>query len=101
MSSLYNRIKLCKYPKLLYNTEFFVKIKTSLFLDFSTSVDSSRAFKLHLLYSSQCHNKTKIRRGCITTGQSRSVCNTFSFSRFSLKHRAVQGLVTGLKKASW
>ena len=43
----------------------------------------------------------KIRNRCVLTGRSRGVYNFFKISRIMIKDLTAQGLLPGVKKASW
>lgn len=49
------------------------------------------------------HNssKTRIRNRCVLTGRSRSVWRSFRISRIQLRKLALEGVLMGVKKASW
>jgi small subunit ribosomal protein S14 len=46
-------------------------------------------------------SKTRIRNRCIITGRPRSVYKLFRISRIVFRELASQGLILGVKKASW
>lgn len=46
-------------------------------------------------------SRTRIRNRCILTGRSRSVWRTFRISRIQLRKLALEGLLMGVKRASW
>lgn len=100
MPSRSNVVKLLKYPTLFYKVELYSKLKSSIFLDFCCSTNPLVIFKINSIRLSSLTNKTKIRRGCVITGRTRSINGFFSFSRFAFKSRVVKGMVPGLKKAS-
>lgn len=43
----------------------------------------------------------RIKNRCILTGRSRSIDRIFKISRIQLRQLALQGLLPGVKKASW
>lgn len=45
--------------------------------------------------------KTKIRNRCIQTGRSRAIIKEFKISRIQFKLLADQGLIPGVRRASW
>lgn len=49
------------------------------------------------------HNSsiTRIRNRCVLTGRGRSVWRTFRLSRIQLRKLALEGLLMGVKRASW
>lgn len=46
-------------------------------------------------------SRTRLRRLCKITGRSRGVYRKFGISRIMIRDLADQGLIPGLKKASW
>ena len=46
-------------------------------------------------------SKTRLRRMCALTGRSRGVYSKFGISRIMLRELAHQGMIPGMKKASW
>ena len=46
-------------------------------------------------------SRTRIRNRCVITGRSRSIWRTFRISRIQLRKLAIDGLLVGVKKASW
>jgi small subunit ribosomal protein S14 len=44
---------------------------------------------------------TRIKNRCSLTGRARSVLRLFKLSRLEFRRKALQGLIPGLKKASW
>lgn len=46
-------------------------------------------------------SKTRLRRLCRLTGRSRAVYRKFQVSRLVLRDMALDGLIPGMKKASW
>ena len=46
-------------------------------------------------------SKTRLRRMCALTGRSRGVYRKFGISRIMLRELAHQGMIPGMKKASW
>jgi len=46
-------------------------------------------------------SKTRIRNRCIITGRPRSVYKLFRFSRIVFRELALQGVILGVRKASW
>ncbi len=46
-------------------------------------------------------SRTRVRNRCVITGRSRSVWRDFRISRIQLRKLAVEGLLMGVKKASW
>ena len=46
-------------------------------------------------------SKTRIRNRCAMTGRPRAYLRQFGLSRITFREMALQGLVPGVKKASW
>ncbi|MEO1526151.1 MAG: 30S ribosomal protein S14 [Planctomycetota bacterium] len=46
-------------------------------------------------------SRTRLRRLCKITGRSRGVYRKFGISRIMIRELADQGLIPGLRKASW
>jgi len=46
-------------------------------------------------------SQSRIRNRCIVTGRSRGVYRKFGLGRNKLREYAMQGLIPGLRKASW
>uniref|UniRef100_A0A7C2NYE6 Small ribosomal subunit protein uS14 n=1 Tax=Schlesneria paludicola TaxID=360056 RepID=A0A7C2NYE6_9PLAN len=46
-------------------------------------------------------SKVRLRRLCALTGRPRGVYRKFKLSRMQLRDMALDGLIPGLKKASW
>lgn len=44
---------------------------------------------------------TRIRNLCVLTGRSRGVYRKFKVSRIMLRELALQGMIPGMRKASW
>ena len=46
-------------------------------------------------------SKTRIRNRCAMTGRPRAFLRQFGLSRITFREMALQGLIPGVKKASW
>lgn len=46
-------------------------------------------------------NKVRLRNRCLVTGRSRGVYRKFGLARNKLREYAMNGLIPGLRKASW
>jgi small subunit ribosomal protein S14 len=44
---------------------------------------------------------TRIKNFCVLTGRSSGICTYFKISRIKLRNLALDGLLNGIKKASW
>lgn len=58
-------------------------------------------FILKLNKLSRNSSKTRIKNKCILTGRSRGVYSMFRLSRIKFRELASQGMLPGVKKASW
>lgn len=65
------------------------------FLDFSLLP----CLQESLLPRNSC--KSRVRNRCIITGRSRGVFRIFKISRIRFRELALQGNITGIRKASW
>ena len=46
-------------------------------------------------------NRCRLRNRCLVTGRSRGVYRRFGLGRTKLREFAMQGLIPGIRKASW
>ncbi|HQW57815.1 MAG TPA: 30S ribosomal protein S14, partial [Gammaproteobacteria bacterium] len=46
-------------------------------------------------------NRVRLRNRCLVTGRSRGVYRKFGLGRNKLREYAMNGLIPGLRKASW
>lgn len=46
-------------------------------------------------------NRCRLRNRCLITGRSRGVYRKFGLARHKLREYAMEGLIPGLRKASW
>ena len=58
-------------------------------------------FILKLNKLSRNSSKTRIKNRCILTGRSRGIYSMFRLSRIKFRELASQGMLPGVKKASW
>ncbi|MDR1362241.1 MAG: 30S ribosomal protein S14 [Holosporaceae bacterium] len=67
------------------------------------SVDAVQRFaaQLKLAAMPRTSSATRIRNRCMVTGRSRGVYRKFNISRIVLREMAAEGLVPGVRKASW
>ena len=47
------------------------------------------------------NSKTRLQNFCLITGYKRGVSRYFRFSRMKIRELALNGLILGIKKASW
>ncbi len=65
------------------------------------SWDTRNFAYLQLNNISKISTITKIKNRCVFSNRSRSIYRKFKLSRIFLKKYALQGLIMGVKKASW
>jgi small subunit ribosomal protein S14 len=58
------------------------------------------------LIAISCKNSTKtslvrVKNRCVLTGRSNGMCTDFKISRIKLRELSLDGLINGVKKASW
>ena len=56
---------------------------------------------IELYHLSKVSTITKIKNRCVISNRSRAIYRKFKLSRIFLKKYALEGLIIGLKKASW
>ena len=66
-----------------------------------TSFEEKRLAYMKIEKMPRDANPIRIRRRCNLTGRPRGVYRRFLLSRLSLREMANNGLIPGLKKASW
>ena len=59
------------------------------------------AAQLKLAAMPRTSSATRIRNRCMITGRARGVYRKFNISRIMLREMAAEGLVPGVRKASW
>jgi small subunit ribosomal protein S14 len=67
------------------------------------SIDATERFaaQLKLAAMPRTSSATRIRNRCMVTGRARGVYRKFNISRIMLREMAAEGLVPGVRKASW
>ncbi|GHU10772.1 30S ribosomal protein S14 [Alphaproteobacteria bacterium] len=67
------------------------------------SIDAVERFaaQLKLAAMPRTSSATRIRNRCMVTGRARGVYRKFNISRIMLREMAAEGLVPGVRKASW
>jgi small subunit ribosomal protein S14 len=65
------------------------------------SDDEKRAAQVALQKMPRNSAKARIRNRCQMTGRSRGYVATFGLSRIAFREMALQGLIPGVRKASW
>ena len=59
------------------------------------------AAQLRLAAMPRTSSSTRIRNRCMITGRARGVYRKFNISRIMLREMAAEGLIPGVRKASW
>ncbi len=59
------------------------------------------AAQLKLAAMPRTSSATRIRNRCMITGRARGVYRKFNISRIMLREMAAEGLIPGVRKASW
>lgn len=59
------------------------------------------AAQLKLAAMPRTSSATRIRNRCVITGRARGVYRKFNISRIKLREMAADGLIPGVRKASW
>jgi small subunit ribosomal protein S14 len=67
------------------------------------NLDAAQRFsaQLKLAAMPRTSSATRIRNRCMVTGRARGVYRKFNISRIMLREMAAEGLVPGVRKASW
>lgn len=67
------------------------------------TMDAAQRFaaQLKLAAMPRMSSATRIRNRCMVTGRARGVYRKFNISRIMLREMAADGLVPGVRKASW
>ena len=63
--------------------------------------EDRRAAQVALQHLPRNSAKARIRNRCQMTGRSRGFVSTFGLSRIAFREMALQGLIPGVRKASW
>lgn len=69
--------------------------------DRDLSMEERFAAQLKLAAMPRTSSATRIRNRCIITGRARGVYRKFNISRIMLREMTAEGLVPGVRKASW
>lgn len=72
-----------------------------IFNNLTMSEDVRKTAFLEFLSLSKDNSITKIKNRCIITNRAKSIYRKFKMSRIFLKKNALEGNLTGVKKASW
>ncbi len=67
----------------------------------TASEEEKRAAQVALQKLPRNGSKTRVRNRCQMTGRSRGNIRAFGLSRIAFREMALQGLIPGVKKASW
>lgn len=101
MISRFLYLKLFTTSTSLYKDELYIKVKKSIYYDFSSNLYQLVSFKLFLNRISKVTYLSQLRRACVVTGRTRAIDTDLSFSRFTMKRKIICGNITGFKKSSW
>lgn len=73
------------------------------YIIFNQSLDSYYRQQAQFLLNNLPKNSSRVRikNRCIITGRAKSVYRQFRVSRIVLKHFGLNGIIPGLRKASW
>ncbi|MDR0631934.1 MAG: 30S ribosomal protein S14 [Holosporaceae bacterium] len=69
--------------------------------DRDLSMEERFAAQLKLAEMPRTSSATRIRNRCAITGRARGVYRKFNISRIMLREMAAEGLIPGVRKASW
>ena len=69
--------------------------------DQSASVDEKMLAQKKMQKLPKDSNRCRMRNRCLITGRSRGVYRRFGLARHKLREFAMEGLIPGLRKASW
>ncbi|MDR2646446.1 MAG: 30S ribosomal protein S14 [Holosporaceae bacterium] len=64
-------------------------------------LDKRFAMQLKLAKMPRTSSATRIRNRCMVTGRARGVYRKFNISRIVLREMAAEGMIPGVRKASW
>ena len=73
----------------------------SVIMNKSINPEERFAAQLKLAAMPRVSSATRIRNRCMITGRSRGVYRKFNISRIMLREMAAEGLIPGVRKASW
>lgn len=72
-----------------------------LIMNREASPEERFAAQLKLAAMPRTSSATRIRNRCMITGRARGVYRKFNISRIMLREMASEGLIPGMRKASW
>lgn len=81
--------------------EFDRKVLKSISQNLNCSKDLRWKAQLQLSDLPKRSSKTQSHRRCVLTGRGRFVLRGFNLSRFMIRKYAQEGLIPGIRKASW
>ncbi len=73
----------------------------AIIMDKTIAPEERFAAQLKLAAMPRTSSATRIRNRCMITGRSRGVYRKFNISRIMLREMAAEGLIPGVRKASW
>lgn len=73
----------------------------ALIMNREASPEERFAAQLKLAAMPRTSSATRIRNRCMITGRARGVYRKFNISRIMLREMASEGLIPGMRKASW
>lgn len=73
----------------------------SVIMNRSVNPEERFAAQLKLAAMPRVSSATRIRNRCMITGRGRGVYRKFNISRIMLREMAAEGLIPGVRKASW
>jgi small subunit ribosomal protein S14 len=69
--------------------------------DKTQPLDKRFAVQLKLSEMPRTSSATRVRNRCMVTGRARGVYRKFNISRIMLREMAAEGMIPGVRKASW
>lgn len=73
----------------------------SVIMDRNIKPEERFSAQLKLAAMPRVSSATRIRNRCMITGRGRGVYRKFNISRIMLREMAAEGLISGVRKASW
>jgi small subunit ribosomal protein S14 len=69
--------------------------------DQNATLEEKMVAQNHMQHLPRDSNRCRMRNRCLITGRSRGVYRRFGLCRHKLREYAMEGLIPGLRKASW
>lgn len=73
----------------------------AIIMDRSIAPEKRFEAQLKLAAMPRTSSATRVRNRCMVTGRARGVYRKFNISRIMLREMAAEGLIPGVRKASW